>query len=64
MLTTCAFPIVQLEDISDEAMVRMDLFDITETPRCNFLALSSWLDSSDDRFESKKDMLPKSGVPS
>lgn len=64
MFTTCAFPIVQLDEISDEAIVRMDRLDITETPRCNFLGLSSWLDSSDDLVESKKDMLPKSGVSS
>ena len=62
MLTTCAFPIVQLDEISDEAIVRIDRFDMTETPRCSFLGLSSCLDSSDDVAESKNDMLPKSGV--
>lgn len=62
MLTTCAFPMVQFAEISDDAIVRIDRFDITETPRCSFLGLSSWLDSSDDLVESKNDMLPKSGV--
>lgn len=56
MLTTCALPIVQLEEISDDAIVSIDRLDIMETPR------SRRLDSSDDVGDSKNDVWPNSGV--
>ena len=55
IFTNSAFPIVQLLDISELAMVMMDRFDITDGPLCKSRpelgGVGVW---------SKKDMLPRS----
>ena len=58
MLTTWAFPIVQFVEISDDAIVRTDRLDITETPRWG----GTGREISEDDPESKNEMLPNSGV--
>ena len=57
MLTTWALPIVQFEEMSDEAMVSIERFDITDTPRFNLFGFSS-----DNVAEPRNEVSPTRGA--